>query len=57
MPTQAVGAVTNQVTSQAFMLATDDIFRIAAFAMILLVPAVWLTKKAVAGGGSAHAAD
>jgi MFS transporter, DHA2 family, multidrug resistance protein len=54
---QAVGAVTNQVTGQAFMLATDDIFRIAAFAMLLLVPCVWLTKKAMGAGGAAHAAD
>ena len=54
---QSVGAVTNQVTSQAFLLATDDIFRIASFAMLVLIPCVWLTKKALAGGGSAPAAD
>jgi DHA2 family multidrug resistance protein len=54
---QSVGAVTNQVTSQAYLLATDDIFRIAAFAMVLLIPCVWLTKKALGAGGSAHAAD
>ena len=53
--TQAVGAVTNQVTSQAFLLATDDIFRIASGLMLLLVPCVWLTKKAL-GAGAAHAA-
>src|SRR6185437_15939691 len=34
--TQAVGAVTNQVTSQAYLLATDQIFRIAAGLMVLL---------------------
>ena len=54
---QSVGMVTNQVTAQAFLLATDDIFRIAAFAMVVLIPCIWLTKKALAGGGSAHAAD
>jgi DHA2 family multidrug resistance protein len=54
---QAVGAVTNQVTAQAYMLATDDIFRIASGAMVLLIPCVWLTKKALAGGGSHAAAD
>jgi DHA2 family multidrug resistance protein len=55
--TQAVGAVTNQVTSQAYLLATDDIFRIASFAMVLLIPCVWLTKRALGAGGAAHAAD
>jgi DHA2 family multidrug resistance protein len=54
---QSVGAVTNQVTAQAFMLATDDIFRIAAYAMVVLIPCVWLTKKALAGGGGPAAAD
>lgn len=52
---QAVGAVTNQVTSQAYLLATDDIFRISSGLMLLLIPCVWLTKRA-RGGGAAHAA-
>lgn len=51
---QAVGAVTNQVTSQAYLLATDDIFRISSGLMLLLIPCVWLTKRAL--GGGAHAA-
>jgi DHA2 family multidrug resistance protein len=51
--TQSVGAVTNQVTSQAYLLATDDIFRVAAVLMVLLIPCVWLTKRA---RGAGHAA-
>jgi DHA2 family multidrug resistance protein len=51
--TQAVGAVTNQVTNQAFLLATDDIFRVASGLMLLLIPCVWLTKRAM---GAGHAA-
>jgi DHA2 family multidrug resistance protein len=54
--TQAVGVVTNQVTNQAFLLATDDIFRVAAGLMLLLVPCVWLTKRAL-GAGAAHPAS
>jgi DHA2 family multidrug resistance protein len=54
---QAVGAVTNQVISQAYLLATVDIFRICSILMVLLVPAVWITRKALAGGGSHAAAD
>jgi DHA2 family multidrug resistance protein len=53
--TQAVGAVTNQVINQSFLLSTDDIFRICSVLMLLLVPCVWLTKKAL-GAGAAHAA-
>jgi DHA2 family multidrug resistance protein len=53
--TQAVGAVTNQVTNQAFLLATDQIFRVAAGLMVILIPCVWLTKRAL-GAGAAHAA-
>jgi DHA2 family multidrug resistance protein len=54
---QSVGVVANQVTSQAFLLATDDIFRIGSFAMVLLIPCVWLTKKALGAGASRAAAD
>jgi len=53
--TQAVGAVTNQVTNQAYLLATDQIFRVAGVLMVLLIPCVWLTKRAL-GAGAAHAA-
>jgi DHA2 family multidrug resistance protein len=53
---QAVGAVTGQVTSQAYLLATVDLFRIFAWLMVVLIPFIWLSKKALAGGGAAHAA-
>ena len=52
---QAVASVTNQVTNQAYLLATVDIFRVASVLMLLLVPFVWMTKKAL-GAGAAHAA-
>jgi DHA2 family multidrug resistance protein len=55
--TQAVGAVTNQVTSQAYLLATDQIFRVAAGLMVLLIPCIWLTRKALGAGAGAAAAD
>jgi len=51
--TQAVGAVTNQVTNQAYLLATDDIFRVCSGLMVLLIPCVWLTRRAL---GAGHAA-
>jgi len=55
--TQAVGAVTNQMISQAYLLSTDDIFRVAAFLMVLLIPCVWLTRKALGAGAGPAAAD
>jgi len=54
---QALAAVTNQVGGQAYLLATIDIFRVAAILMVLLIPLVWVTSKAMAQGGTAHAAD
>jgi DHA2 family multidrug resistance protein len=54
---QAVAAVTNQAISQSYLLATIDIFRISAILMIVLVPTVWLTHKALASGGAAAAGD
>jgi DHA2 family multidrug resistance protein len=55
--TQAVGAVTNQVVGQAYLLATDEIFRVASGLMLLLIPCVWLTKRALGAGGTHAAAD
>jgi DHA2 family multidrug resistance protein len=54
---QSLGAVTNQVVSQAYLLATIDIFRVCAILMALLVPLVWVTRKALSGGGTQAAAD
>ena len=56
-PIIALAAVTNQVVGQAYLLSTIDIFRIAAILMVILVPAVWITAKAKAGGGAPAAAD
>jgi DHA2 family multidrug resistance protein len=54
---QALGAITNQVISQAYLLATVDIFRMSAILITLLIPAVWVTHKALAHGGASAAAD
>ena len=54
---QAVGAVTQQAVNQAYLLASLDIFRISAWLMVVLVPIVWLTRRAMANGTHAAAAD
>ncbi len=53
---QALAATTNQAISQAYLLSTIDIFRVCAILMVLVVPLVWLTRKAMSGAGAAHAA-
>lgn len=52
---QALAAVTQQVISQAYLLATIDIFRVSAGLILLLLPAIWMTQKAMGGGGHAAA--
>jgi DHA2 family multidrug resistance protein len=52
---QSLGAVVNQVISQAYLLATIDLFRICAWLTVILIPLVWLSKKAM-GSGATHAA-
>ncbi len=54
---QAVGALDVRVVGQAYLLASDDIFRISAWIMALLLPCVWLTRKALGAGGGHAAAD
>jgi DHA2 family multidrug resistance protein len=54
---QALGSVTNQVTSQAYLLATIDIFRVCAWLILAVLPLVWLTKRAMGAGASHAAAD
>ena len=54
---QAFGAITEQFVNQAYLLSSLDFFRISAWLMFLMVPCVWLTKKAMGGGGGHAAAD
>jgi DHA2 family multidrug resistance protein len=54
---QALGAVLGRVTDQAYLLATIDIFRVCALMAALLAPAIWLTRRAMAGGGAQAASD
>ena len=53
----AKAAVTRTMTSQAYLLAADDIFWASGWICILLIGMVWLCKRAVSGGGAPVAAD
>jgi DHA2 family multidrug resistance protein len=50
-----VGVLDQQFVGQAYLLATLDYFRISAWLMFALTPFIWLTRKAVGGGGHAAA--
>jgi DHA2 family multidrug resistance protein len=52
---QALAAVTGQVVNQSYFLAVLDFFRISAWLVALLVPMVWLTRRAISSGGPAAA--
>ena len=52
---QALAGVTAQVVNQAYFLAVLDFFRASAWIVALLVPLIWLTRRAVSGGGLAAA--
>jgi len=53
----AKAAVTRTMTSQAYLLAANDIFWASGWICILLIGMVWLCKRAVSGGGAPVAAD
>ena len=54
---QAMGSVTQQVINQAYLLATLDLFRISAWVAVLLIPCIWLTRRALASGDTPPPAD
>jgi MFS transporter, DHA2 family, multidrug resistance protein len=47
---QSIGALGQMFTQQAYLLSTLDYFRISGWLMILMIPVVWLTRRARAGG-------
>ena len=50
---QSLAALSRQFGDQAYLLASLDFFRASAWVMILLIPLLWLTKRA--GGDAGHA--
>lgn len=52
---QAVGAIAHEFSSQAYLLATLDVFRQSAWICFLMIPLIWLTKRAFSGGAGAVA--
>jgi DHA2 family multidrug resistance protein len=54
---QALGAITQQFETQAYLLSSLDFFRVSAWLMFLMAPCVWLTRSSRGGGGGHAAAD
>ena len=53
--TQGYGVIERTITSQAYMLSTIDVFWIAGWIFLALIPLVWLAKPPFAHGGVAVA--
>ena len=48
---QSAGAITRQLVSQAYLLASTDLFRVSAWLSIVLIAVVWFTRRPSGGGG------
>jgi DHA2 family multidrug resistance protein len=52
---EALGALGRQLVNQGYMLASLDFFWISGWLCLAVIPLVWLTRRAVGGGGPAAA--
>lgn len=55
-PEQALGTVNRLVDQQAYMLAANDVFYVSALMFLLLIPLIYLTRRAPLGAGGGDAA-
>lgn len=54
---QALAAVTQQVVNQSYFLAALDFFRASGWIMVVMIPLVWFSNRAVGGGGGPAGGD
>lgn len=52
---QSLGVLTRSLVNQAYMLSSIDFFWISGWLCFAVLPLVWLTKRAMGGGGPAAA--
>jgi DHA2 family multidrug resistance protein len=52
---QSLGLLTRNLVNQAYMLSSLDFFWISGWLCLAVLPLVWLTKRAIGGGGPAAA--
>ncbi len=54
---QALGAIGRAATGQAYAMSAVDVFWLSGWIMLLIIPALWLARRAVPTPGVAVAAD
>ncbi|HEY1629852.1 MAG TPA: DHA2 family efflux MFS transporter permease subunit [Rhizomicrobium sp.] len=53
---QAYGVLARNLATQAYLLASDDLFWISGWLSIAMIGVVWLARRSYSGGGGTHAA-
>ena len=54
---QAYATLARSMASQAYLLASDDLFWISGWLSLAMIVVVWLARRAISGGGPPVAAD
>jgi DHA2 family multidrug resistance protein len=54
---QAYAVLARSMASQAYMLASDDLFWISGWLSVAMIIPVWLARRSISGGGAPVAAD
>jgi DHA2 family multidrug resistance protein len=54
---QSYAILAHNMTQQAYLLASDDLFWISGWLSIAMIGVIWLARRAVSGGGPPVSAD
>jgi len=54
---QSYAFLARSMTSQAYLLASDDLFWISGWLSVVMIAVVWLARRAVSGGGAPVASE
>jgi len=54
---QSYAVLARNLSQQAYLLASDDLFWISGWLSIAMIGVIWLARRAVSGGGAPAAAD
>ncbi|HEX7776228.1 MAG TPA: DHA2 family efflux MFS transporter permease subunit [Parvibaculum sp.] len=54
---QALAILTRSLTSQAYMLASDDYFWMSGWLILAMIGVVWCARRSMSGGGPVAASD
>jgi DHA2 family multidrug resistance protein len=54
---QSYAVLARSLASQAYLLASDDLFWISGWLSVAMIAVVWMARRAISGGGPPVAAD